>query len=101
MITAGLDRPVDIQPANDGTGRLFIIEKYGAIRILENGQLLNTPFLNISDRVDDSGNEMGLLGLAFHPEYSSTSTTRVTADIRAFPDFKPVEVKPTAPAKRS
>ena len=69
VITAGLDRPVDIQPANDGTGRLFIIEKYGAIRILENGQLLNTPFLNISDRVDDSGNEMGLLGLAFHPEY--------------------------------
>ncbi len=68
-IASGLSRPVDIQPANDGTGRLFIIEKYGTIRILENGQLLDEPFLNIDDRVDDSGNEMGLLGFAFHPDY--------------------------------
>ncbi len=68
-IASGLDRPVDIQPANDGTGRLFIIEKYGVIRTYENGQLLNDPFLDIADRVDDSGNEMGLLGLAFHPNY--------------------------------
>lgn len=69
VIASGLNRPVDIQPANDGTGRLFIIEKYGVIRIFENGQLLNEPFLSISDRVDDSGNEMGLLGLAFDPNY--------------------------------
>ncbi|MFN8412871.1 MAG: PQQ-dependent sugar dehydrogenase, partial [Anaerolineales bacterium] len=54
---------------NDGTGRLFIIEKYGVIRIFENGQLLADPFLSISDRVDDSGNEMGLLGLVFDPNY--------------------------------
>lgn len=69
VIATGLDRPVDIQPANDGTGRLFIIEKYGVIRIFENGQLTSSPFLDIADRVDDSGNEMGLLGLAFHPDY--------------------------------
>jgi glucose/arabinose dehydrogenase len=69
MIASGLSRPVDIKSANDGSGRLFIIEKYGTIRIYENGQLLETPFLNIADRVDDSGNEMGLLGLAFHPDY--------------------------------
>ena len=69
MIVSGLNRPVDIQPANDGTGRLFIIEKYGVIRVFENGQLLESPFLNIDDRVNDSGNEMGLLGLAFHPDY--------------------------------
>ena len=67
-ITSGLIRPVDLQ--DDGSGRLFIIEKAGRIRILENGQLLSTPFLDIDDRVNDSSNEMGLLGLAFHPNYS-------------------------------
>jgi glucose/arabinose dehydrogenase len=69
LITSGLNRPVDIQPAYDGSGRLFIIEKPGYIRVYENGQLLSTPFLDITDRVNDSGNEMGLLGLAFHPNY--------------------------------
>ena len=69
MIVSGLNRPVDIQPANDGSGRLFIIEKTGYIRSYENGQLLDAPFLDITDRVNDSGNEMGLLGLAFHPDY--------------------------------
>jgi glucose/arabinose dehydrogenase len=69
LVTSGLTRPVDLQSAFDGSGRLFIIEKYGAIRIFENGQLLAQPFLNIDDRVDDGSNEMGLLGLAFHPNY--------------------------------
>ncbi|MBI3152691.1 MAG: PQQ-dependent sugar dehydrogenase, partial [Chloroflexi bacterium] len=69
LIANGLSRPVDVQPAFDGSGRLYIIEKYGVIRIYENGQLQSEPFLNISDRVSDSGNEMGLLGLAFHPDY--------------------------------
>ena len=69
LIVGGLKRPVDVQSANDGSGRLFIIEKSGYIRIYENGQLLDAPFLDITDRVNDSGNEMGLLGLAFHPDY--------------------------------
>ena len=68
QIASGLERPVDLQ--DDGSGRLFIIEKTGRIRILENGQLLSTPFLDITDRANASGNEMGLLGLAFHPNYS-------------------------------
>lgn len=68
-IISGLDRPVDVQSAFDGTGRLFIIEKYGTIRIYQDGQLLTEPFLNIDDRVEDWSNEMGLLGLAFHPNY--------------------------------
>lgn len=62
-----LERPVDLQP--DGSGRLFVIEKPGRIRIIENGQLVETPFLDITDRVGSSGNEQGLLGLAFHPQY--------------------------------
>jgi glucose/arabinose dehydrogenase len=69
LIASGLNRPVDIQSAHDGSGRLFILEKYGVIRIYQDGQLLDQPFLDIADRVDDSGNEMGLLGLAFHPDF--------------------------------
>jgi len=68
LVAFGLERPVDLQP--DGSGRLFIIEKPGRIRILENGQLLEQPFLDIDDRVGSNGNEQGLLGLAFHPQYA-------------------------------
>jgi glucose/arabinose dehydrogenase len=68
QIAAGLIRPVDLQ--DNGSGRLFILEKAGRIRIFENGQLLPEPFLDIDDRVNDSSNEMGLLGLAFHPDYA-------------------------------
>lgn len=68
-VASGLNRPVDVQSAFDGSERLFIVEKYGAIRIFKNGQLYDQPFLNIDSRVDDSRNEMGLLGLAFHPHY--------------------------------
>jgi glucose/arabinose dehydrogenase len=68
LIVSGLERPVDLQP--DGSGRLFVIEKVGRIRILQDGQLVSQPFLDITDRVDSGGNEQGLLGLAFHPQYS-------------------------------
>jgi glucose/arabinose dehydrogenase len=68
MIVSGLQRPVDLQP--DGSGRLFIIEKAGQIRIIQNDQLVEAPFLDITDRVNSTGNEQGLLGLAFHPQYA-------------------------------
>jgi len=63
-----LQRPVDLQA--DGSGRLFVIEKLGRIRIIENGQLSPDPFLDITDRVNDDSNEMGFLGFAFHPNFS-------------------------------
>ncbi len=69
-VIGGLVRPLDIQNAGDGSGRLFIVEQAGVIRILQNGALLETPFLDISERVDDGGNEQGLLGLAFHPDFA-------------------------------
>lgn len=68
LISSGLERPVDLQA--DGSGRLFILEKPGRIRIVESGLLLSDPFLDIDDRVNDDSNEMGLLGLAFHPDYA-------------------------------
>jgi glucose/arabinose dehydrogenase len=68
-IGIGFERPVDIQNAGDGSGRLFVVEQPGRIRIIQDGQLLEASFLDISERVNDSGNEQGLLGLAFHPRY--------------------------------
>src|SRR4030095_9451120 len=67
-IVSGLQRPVDLQP--DGSGRLFVLEKAGRIRIRLNDQLLPEPFLDMTDRVNSSANEQGLLGLAFHPNYA-------------------------------
>lgn len=68
-VAAGLNQPVDLTHPGDGSGRLFIVERPGLIRILLNGLLMPEPFLNIQDRVGSGGSEQGLLGLAFHPAY--------------------------------
>lgn len=68
-VVSGLQSPIGIANAGDGSGRLFVIEQGGDIRIVENGQLLDQPFLNIRDRVGANGSERGLLGLDFHPKY--------------------------------
>ncbi len=66
-------RPVDLQHAGDGSDRLFVVEQAGVIRVFDNnaGVTSSQIFLNIQNRVNDSGNEEGLLGLAFHPNYKS------------------------------
>jgi glucose/arabinose dehydrogenase len=63
------DPVLAISPPGD-TNRLFIVTQGGRIRIVKNGNLLSTSFLNLSGRVSDGG-EQGLLGLAFHPSYAS------------------------------
>jgi glucose/arabinose dehydrogenase len=63
-----LKSPVFLTHAGDQSGRLFIVEQSGTIRILKKGSLLEAPFLDIKDRVLFN-EEQGLLGLAFHPEY--------------------------------
>ncbi len=69
-LVANISKVTDI--AHAGDQRLFIVEQPGRIRIYQPGSgLLATPFLDISGPVDDSGNEMGLLGLAFHPNYAT------------------------------
>jgi len=64
-------RPVDLQHPGDGSNRLFVVEQSGVISVFENDSPVQSQstFLNIEDRVNDSGNEEGLLGLVFHPEY--------------------------------
>ena len=66
----GLNVPVGLEAPDDGTGRLFIIELGGTIRIIQNGSLLSPSFLDITSRLE-SGGEKGLLGLAFHPNFGA------------------------------
>ena len=68
-LDARFDDPVHLT-APAGDSRLFVVEQAGRIRIVADGVLRDTPFLDISDRVS-SGGERGLLGLAFHPQYAS------------------------------
>ncbi|MFP6874136.1 MAG: PQQ-dependent sugar dehydrogenase [Verrucomicrobiales bacterium] len=70
-VAAGLERPVDIQHCGDGSGRLFVLEKPGRVRIIKGGTLLAAPFLDIESGVDDSSNEEGLLGIAFPPGFAT------------------------------
>ena len=70
FLSGGLVRPVAITHAGDGSGRLFIVEQAGRIRIHDGAQLLSTPFLDIT-AITSSPGERGLLGLAFHPQYAA------------------------------
>ena len=78
-VLSGLNSPVDLQNAADGSGRLFVVEQQGQIRIVSNNSLVPTPFLDITSLVDFGG-EKGLLGLAFHPAYSQNRRFFVNYD---------------------
>jgi glucose/arabinose dehydrogenase len=86
FISAGLSAPVFLtQPLNDG--RIFVVEQGGRIRLIKNGALQTTPFLDITSRVLTEG-ERGLLSVAFHPQYATNHffyvyfTTQTNGDIR-------------------
>ena len=64
----GLDQPLAAVNAGDGSGRIFVAEQGGRIRIVRDGALLANPFLDVSSEIS-AGGERGLLGLAFHPNY--------------------------------
>ena len=69
-LTTGLPNLTDIQNAGDGSGRLFLVQQNGIVRIWANGALSPTPFLDISSKTKADG-ERGLLGLAFPPNFST------------------------------
>jgi glucose/arabinose dehydrogenase len=85
FISSGLVSPLFLtQPLNDG--RIFVVERAGRIRVVRDGVLLATPFLDISNRVSTAG-ERGLLSMAFHPDYATnrffyTYSTMLNGDIR-------------------
>ena len=68
-VAAGLESPVFVT-APIGDPRLFVVEQVGRVRVIRDGQLLERPFLDITDRTR-SGGERGLLSVAFHPDFAS------------------------------
>ena len=66
-VVGGLSDPLAVTHAGDGSGRIFVAEQAGRIRIVRDGVLDDEPFLDISDRIS-AGGERGLLGLAFSPD---------------------------------
>ena len=85
-VVSGLSNPVDLQFPDDGSGRMFIVQQAGSIRIATNGSLASSPFLDITSKVDFSG-EKGLLGLAFHPQFPQSHLFYVHYD-RVFGGLK-------------
>lgn len=75
LVAGGMTSPVAMASPGDGSGRLFIADQIGLIRIIdERGGLLAQPFLDLRDRLVELNqfyDERGLLGLAFHPEYAT------------------------------
>ena len=104
-----LTKPVGLVHAGDGSGRLFIVEQFGTIRVWQKGSLRSQPFLDLEDKVI-TGGEMGLLGLAFHPHFKENgrlfvnynskeggkegSLNTVIAEFRIGPD--PTQTDPTS-----
>lgn len=70
-VASGLTAPVSLTHAGDGSGRLYVVEKRGTIRIVQNGTVLPKLFLDLSGQVNALGTEQGLLGLAFPPDYGT------------------------------
>lgn len=64
-------RPLDFQQPPDSTHRIFIVEQEGRIHVIHLADSTRQEFLDMTERVDDTGNEEGLLGLAFHPQFAS------------------------------
>ncbi len=70
LVASGLRNPLDLQAAPGDRERLYVVEQGGTIRVIRSGQLQATPFLDVSGRIS-SGGERGLLGLAFHPQFTT------------------------------
>jgi glucose/arabinose dehydrogenase len=65
----GFRMPVQVVAANDGAKRMFVVEQHGLVKVVKDGKVDATPFLDASKLLGASGGEQGLLGLAFHPKF--------------------------------
>src|SRR4051812_37319770 len=67
---SGLSAPLDLEMADDDSGRMFVVEQSGHVKIISNGAI-TTDFLDISGLVSQEGGELGLLGITFHPGFAT------------------------------
>ena len=96
LVIGGLERPTYLTHAYDN--RLFVVEQAGVVRIIENGVLLEAPFLNIRDRVNALAFERGLLSAAFHPKYGQNGEFYVNyTDLEGATVVSRFQVRPDNP----
>jgi glucose/arabinose dehydrogenase len=69
-VTGGLSSPLGVVNAGDGSGRLFVVQRDGRVRVVKSRKLQAGNFLNVGSRIT-AGGERGLLGLAFHPDFAT------------------------------
>jgi glucose/arabinose dehydrogenase len=101
-VFTGLTRPVLIRGANDGTRRLFILQQNGIVRVVQPGSSTPTDFINVAAKITvpvTAGDERGLLGLAFHPQFASNGKfylnyTRVGDGATVVAEYKTVAGNP-------
>ena len=70
-VASGFSQPVYVTHAGDRSGRLFVVEQAGLVRVVRDGRILPAPFLDIRRKVV-AGGELGLLSMAFHPKYATS-----------------------------
>lgn len=76
-VADGFVRPLHVTHGGDGSGRLYVVEQEGRVRVIENGVLRAAPFIDVRDRVSTAGNERGLLSIAFPPDFAASSAPAV------------------------
>jgi glucose/arabinose dehydrogenase len=72
LAASGFSHPLGIGHAGDGSGRMFVVEQGGLVRIIKSGATLTTPFLDVSGLLKSASGEQGLLGMAFPPGFGPT-----------------------------
>jgi glucose/arabinose dehydrogenase len=70
---SGLQPLTQVTSARDGSGRLFLVERRGVIKVFKDGAVLPDPFLDMRSKVHQGGGERGLLGLAFHRSFATNA----------------------------
>jgi glucose/arabinose dehydrogenase len=71
VVVEGLEAPLDFADPGDSTGRLFVVEKPGRVRVIKDGKLQRRPLLDLEDYVSE-GAEQGLLGIALAPDFPAS-----------------------------
>ena len=77
-VADGLVDPIDVAAPNDGSGRLFVCERHGLVRVIKNGELLKKPALDLKDKTISSFLELGLYGVEFHPDFKTNGKVYVS-----------------------
>ncbi len=101
LVADGFEQPVYLTHAGDGSGRLFVVERAGKVRVIQNGAVQPNPFLDITGPVQSKGQEQGLLSLAFHPnfpqdrrvyvDYTNNKGDTVIARYQTTPDLRAID----------